>query len=113
MYRMATVTLKLSDLELVYVQLNALRRHLGLFPLNPKEYVLSVEGDVPDVASAVALTPVQSSSVALVVPVVVPSSAPVVEEDVVDDEFSTSPSPSSSPIVKPQYISAHSWVSGF
>ncbi len=130
---MATATLKLSDLELIYAQLNALRHHVGLFPLNPKEYILSVDGKeivaprVPIQApsSSVALvvplilpppytepiaTITPSSSVALVVPVIEPlENYTDNEEDEEDDEDEESGTPS----LVPYDISSHSWVSGF
>jgi hypothetical protein len=113
---MATVTLKLSNLDLIYVQLNALRRHLGLHPLNPKEYVLSVDGEVPENTPAPVVAP--SSSIALVVPIITPSSPPEQytddEEEDEDEEDNEEPSSALvSPNVKLADTITHSWVSGF
>lgn len=133
---MAVATLKLSDLELIYAQLNALRHHVGLFPLNPKEHLIYVEGK--EVVAPVVQTQAPSSSVALVVPVIVPPShtvpkvetassssvalvVPVYREEYTDneeddedeDEETEPPSSVSSRVLKPYDVSSHSWVSGF
>ena len=135
-YRMAVATLKLSDLELIYAQLNALRHHVGLYPLNPKEYLIHVDGK--EIVRPPVLTQPPSSSVALVVPVIVPPSdtAPKVEtassssvalvvpvyreeytdneeEEEEEDEETEPPRPVSSRVLKPYDVSSHSWVSGF
>jgi hypothetical protein len=66
---MALATLKLSDLELIYIQLNALRHHVGLHALNPFEYLRLVDGkELPPPPATVP----PLSSVALVVPVMDP-----------------------------------------